>query len=149
MKKFVLLLAFVTALSCCFAQHQGDKELSIDKSQVKSAKVMEKSEKRTGAQPKYKYKIEKIDVDEGNAMDAKLNLSASNRNHKITVRSDQGNGRIAWVLLSEDGTQLDENWWIGNSTSIAFGRYGEGNFYLDFTDALGKQARYKVIKKIN
>jgi len=147
MKKLVLLMAFVTALSCCFAQHKGDKELSIDKSQVKSAKVMEKSERR--AQPKYKYKIEKIQVAEGNAMDANLILTASTHNNKITVKSDHRSGRIIWKLLSDDGTLLDENWWIGSSSDIAFGRYGEGEFFLDLTDALGKQARYKIVKKIN
>jgi hypothetical protein len=149
MKKLVLLVAFVTALSCSFAQRHGDKELSIDKSTPQVAKTMDKSERRTGAQPKYKYKIEKVQVAEENAMDAKLTVSASTRNHKVTVKCDNGNGRISWNLMSDDGTLLDENWWIGNSTSIAFGRYGAGEFYLDFTDALGKQARYKVIKKIN
>ena len=59
MKKLVLLMAFVTALSFCFAQHHGGKDLSIDKTQVQTARVVDKSERRTGAQPKYKYRIEK------------------------------------------------------------------------------------------
>lgn len=149
MKKFVLLMTFVTALSLCFAQNHGDKERSIDKTQVQTARVVDKSERRTGAQPKYKYRIEKMQVAEENAMDTKLTLTASTRNHKISVKSDNANGRISWRLLSDDATMLDENWWIGSSTSIAFGRYGAGDYYLDFTDALGKQARYKIVKKIN
>lgn len=143
-------MSFVAALSCCFAQNNRTNERPVDKTQIQLSKTADKgSERRTGAQPKYKYKIEKIVVADEDAMDAKLTLSASTRAHKISVKSNAGNARISWKLLADDGSQLDENWWIGNSTSIAFGRYGVGDYYLDFTDALGKQAQYKITKKIN
>ena len=54
-----------------------------------------------------------------------------------------------WKLSDAEGTALDENWWTGKQSVIGFGRYGAGTYYLLVTDALGKQARYRIKKILN
>lgn len=143
-------MALMIVVSCAYAQrhHDSDKKNAAKNEQVSKVKP-HGAERRTGAARRYTYKIDKMAVNPTVAMDAKLTITASTANHKLTIKSDHNNGRISWKLFDGEGTQLDENWWSGNETSMGFGRYDEGDYYIHFTDALGKEARYKVSKKLN
>ena len=143
-------MALLVVVSCAHAQrHRDNNHRNAEKSEQMAKAKPSGAEKRTGATRKYTYKIEKVARDAANSMDAKLTVTASTANHKIMIKSDRNEGGISWKLFDGEGTQLDENWWSGKETTLGFGRYGEGIYYIHFTDALGKEAHYKIDKNLN
>ena len=150
MKRAILFMALMVVFSCAFAQHHRDRgQKETEKTETATVVKKKGNERRTGATRKYTYKIDKVAVESANATDVKMTITANTANHKLMVKCDRNDGGISWKLFGEDGTVLDENWWSGKETKLAFGRYGEGTYFINFIDALGKEARYKVTKKIS
>ena len=147
MKHIVFFFAMLTALSCCFAQSRHNRQ-KIQPSAAESGTVRKESGRAAGTSLKFKYTVEKI-RDVSDETDVKFTLAASSANHKVVVKCDRNDGGMSWKLFDEAGNVLDENWWSGLDTKVSMSRCVEGEYYIVLTDALGKQARYKIKKKIN
>lgn len=151
MKRFVIYLALSAIAAAGFAQghhpHNNDQPRQNADAEA-SAIRFDKDRPHTGASRKYVYTISKMAVPDEIATDVKFTLTASTQNHKITIKCDHNDGRISWKLADGEGTLLDENWWSGKSCTVAFGRYGAGEYYLNLIDALGKEAHYLVKKSL-
>ena len=152
MRKIVLLSMLVlVGLSSMAQGHDINKEsIKMAAPDDNNVTIQEKEKPRhTGASRRYKYTVKQIELDASEAMDTKVTISVSSSNHKLQIKVEENNGGMTYMLVSEEGTQLTENWWTNNKTTIPFAQYGEGNYYLSIVDALGKKANFMIIKKLN
>lgn len=151
MKKFLVVITLLSIVGSCFAQRNVRTRNNIPEASNVTDVAASRPDhsRRTGIQRKYTYAIEKIVLPSEQATDVKLSFMTNSTSHKITITVDHNDGGMDWKLSDAEGTALDENWWTGKQSVIGFGRYGAGTYYLLVTDALGKQARYRIKKILN
>lgn len=152
MKKFLVVITLLSIVGSCFAQRTvrtPRNKIQEASAVTDEAAIRPDQPRRTGISRKYTYAIEKIILPSEQATDVKLSFMTNSTSHKITITVDHNDGGMDWKLSDAEGTALDENWWTGKQSVIGFGRYGAGTYYLLVTDALGKQARYRIKKILN